>query len=385
MAIGQIPVKSRTGQAARDTGVERPGRAPIAMDREIPVDAHKAIVFPNRMRDERRAAGYAKLLRFASVLPDIPYIRLSKIERGEVVARPDELRRIAGALGIAPASLLIDIDAPDFDLKAWAQPFDDGQPIDHEEERFAILLGAALRVRRTSDPALSIAVIERDFGLPPVNLSRLENAAKPLARWNTAVRSALLRLFDVADEAALRARVIADHRAGALDTALSELANPASRQARTRARIAELKAALEGEAAIERPSPAAAAPSPAASTRALPVHGGAAGDGLIAFVAMGDSVDAPAGAGPDSFALRIGRPTLGGGLPGRSVVIADPAREPVPGGLAAVREGDAYRIVAVIIDRGGTTRGYSVNPDVEITLEGRAPGGVAAVIAALFP
>ena len=128
------------------------------------IDFYRAIVFPNRVREQRQRHGFAKLLRLSAGIPEIPYIRLSKIERGEVVARPDELRRIAAALGIAPADLLLDIDSPDFDIAAWAEPFSDGAQIDLKEERFAVLLGAALRARRTLDPALTIAMIERDFG-----------------------------------------------------------------------------------------------------------------------------------------------------------------------------------------------------------------------------
>ena len=56
------------------------------------------------MREQRRTAGHAKLLRLATSIPEIPYIRLSKIERGEVVPRADELRRIAAALQIALSS-----------------------------------------------------------------------------------------------------------------------------------------------------------------------------------------------------------------------------------------------------------------------------------------
>ena len=217
------------------------------------IDFYRAIVFPNRVREQRQRHGFAKLLRLSARIPEIPYIRLSKIERGEVVARPDELRRVAAALGIAPADLLLDIDAADFDIAAWAEPFSDGAQIDLKEERFAVLLGAALRARRTLDPALTIALIERDYGLPPVNLSRVENAQKPFSRWNTAVQRALFALFGVADEPALRAEVEKRRATGALDAFLATIANPETRIARTRERVAELLAALREEA----PAPAA--------------------------------------------------------------------------------------------------------------------------------
>ena len=96
------------------------GRRDLA---EIRIDPFRNIVFPNRLRGKRSAAGFLKLLRFAAVLPEIPYIRLSKIERGEVVARTDELVRIATALGIAPIDLLVDIDDPGFDIADWPQRY----------------------------------------------------------------------------------------------------------------------------------------------------------------------------------------------------------------------------------------------------------------------
>ena len=107
---------------------ERSGREPA-------IDIHRAFVFPNRMREFRQRAGYARLLHFAAELRDIPYIRLSKIERGEVFARPEELRRIAAALKISPTELLIDIDLPTFDLARWAEPFG-VEASDRDDERF---------------------------------------------------------------------------------------------------------------------------------------------------------------------------------------------------------------------------------------------------------
>src|SRR4051794_36317585 len=93
-------------------------------------DPLRTFVFPNDLRSARREAGFPKLLQFAQRVPEIPYIRLSKIERGEVFARADELVRLAGLLGIAPADLLVDVEEPDFDLERWAAPFIDPQAID---------------------------------------------------------------------------------------------------------------------------------------------------------------------------------------------------------------------------------------------------------------
>lgn len=352
---------------------------------EVPVDLHRNFVFPNRMREQRQSLGYPKLLRLAATIPDIPYIRLSKIERGEVVPRPDELRRIAAALNIAAAELLLDIDSPGFDIATWAEPFGDGAAPDLAEERFAVLLAAAVRARRAGDPALTIAAIEREYGLPPVNLSRIENALKPFGRWNAATQHALFALFGAADEAALRAQVDAQHAAGDLDALLHGIANPRNRHERTRARIAEVAGALEAHAEIPpAPAPAASAAS-AASVRTLDVLGAPLPGGLIADTPSGDTVDAPRNAGPRAFALKVGRATLGGGLPAQAIVIVDPDRQPAPGGLAALREEGGWRLLSVGADRDGRMLGYSANPALEVALDDTDPSRLAAVIGALYP
>lgn len=362
-------------------GKGRRSDAGAAPGGEVQVDLHRAYIFPNRMREQRRSHGYPKLLRLAAAIPEIPYIRLSKIERGEVIARPDELRRIAAALGIAPAELLLDIDAPGFDIAAWAEPFEDGSPADLEEERFAVLLGAALRARRLSDAALTISAVEREFGLPPVNLSRIENALKPFARWNAATHAALYALFGVSNEAALRQLIAAQHGTGALDAFLSKVSDPAARHARSRARIAELAAALEEMPAMPVPRPA---PATVGSVRLIPVHGGALPRGLIADTPTGETIEGPRVAGPRAFGLKVGRATLGGGLPGQATVVADPDRLPVPGGLAALREEAGWRLLTVGSDRDGRTIGYSVNPELEIALDECDPARLAAIVSAIF-
>ncbi|MBQ1497566.1 MAG: helix-turn-helix transcriptional regulator [Sphingomonas sp.] len=352
------------------------------------IDFYRAIVFPNRVREQRQRHGFAKLLRLSARIPEIPYIRLSKIERGEVVARPDELRRVAAALGIAPADLLLDIDAADFDIAAWAEPFSDGAQIDLKEERFAVLLGAALRARRTLDPALTIALIERDYGLPPVNLSRVENAQKPFSRWNTAVQRALFALFGVADEPALRAEVEKRRATGALDAFLATIANPETRIARTRERVAELLAALREEApapaAVPAATPLPLPGAPVTAIRLLPVFGAPLPHGLIGHQPTGKTVEAPHIAGPRAFGLKVCRATLGGGLPAQAIVVADPDRLPVPGGLAALREEEGWRLLSVASGRDGRMIGYSINPDMEVSLDDCDPARLAAIVSAVF-
>lgn len=392
-----------------------PSRPPSAAKRgagrvtgpAIMVDRYRAFVFPNRIREQRRRLGLQKLMALSELLPDFPYIRLSKIERGEVVARAGEVKRIAHALGVQPIDLLSNVTDPDFDIARWAEPFVDAKPVSQREECMAVLLAAALRVRRNTNASLTIATLDQDYGLPPVILSRLENAHKTLDRWNAATIASLCRLFDVADEAALRALVDRQYQAGALNGYVDRIANPETRSARTRAVIAALRAELAPQslrasartaraAKLAPPKPSASdsapdavvsppAPTTSASPRMLDVFGTPLPGGLIALTRSDDRIEAPQRAGPRAFALRVCRATLGAGLPAQAIVIVDPDRAPIAGGLAAIRSAAGHRLVSVTFDRMGATKGYSVVPDLEIDIDALDPADVAAVIAAIFP
>lgn len=363
------------------------------------IDFHRALVFPNHIRKFRKQLNIGSLLELSEGLPAITYIRLSKIERGEIFARADELRALGTALGVEPANLLIDVDDPAFDIAAWAEPFHGAAPTDLEGERGAVLLAAALRARRGGDPDLTIAVLEKDWGIAPVILSRIENALKPLDRWNEDVRAALRRLFDVADDAALMTRVEAMQVEGALDAVLPLVANPEIRLAKSRARIArlrhELAEPIEAAPMPEMPEmpdkvAALAKPAPVKDQKAtalvhlLPVFGAPLPAGLIARTPTDALVEAPRGAGPRAYGLRLGRPTLGAGLPGRATLVVDPDRYPAAGGLAVIEGDGGLRVVSVTADRHGHMLGYSENPDVEIALDALDPATVAAVLSAVF-
>lgn len=370
-----------------------------AMPLSIPVDPFRTVVFPNRVREWRQRAGFARLLPFSGQIADIPYIRLSKIERGEVVPRARELRRIADALGIRPEDLLIDLDAPHFSLERWAARFAERRAQDLPEEAFALALAAAIRLRRQADRTLTIAAIERVYGIAPVTLSRIENAQRPFARWNSATQAAICAVLGVPDETALRDSLTQPVADGVLQSMVAAIQNPALRNQRMRERMVALRAELE----LLRGGDGSFAASPGTSVpggRSLAVFGAPLEDGLVARMPTGLTIADPVGAGPRAFGLRVCRPTLGGGLPGNAIVIVDPDRYPVAGGLAVVREvldttttdpaGDEtlraaiLRIVAVTVDRDGRMFGYSTTPPCEIALDARPSDHLAAIIGASF-
>jgi transcriptional regulator with XRE-family HTH domain len=380
------------------------------------IDQHRAFVFPNKIRKFRKDKGFSALLKLSEQLSSTTYIRLSKIERGEVFAKADELVAIAAALDVTPASLLIDIDDPAFSIADWAAEYQKADNFDCEADRFAVLLAAALRLLRTTSDDLTIAAIEVQYGLAPVILSRIENAFKPFERWSDEIQHALFRLFGVTNEGALRAWIEAAHARGDLAETLPLVANPELRIAKTRAKVGALHAELAGSgddtphtsARVAKITPqpplaplqdrsASATVTPGAAPvteaihaadqitlRLVPVFGSPLSAGLIAKTATGSQVEAPRSAGPRAYGLRVCRPTLGAGLPGRATVIVDPDRFPSAGGLAVVREDAGLRLVSITFDRQGRMLGYSEHPACELLIDEMNPADIASVVGAVF-
>jgi len=386
-----VAVRKQMGmiEATARRNMPRPRAAAIAAagadTRTIALDPHRCIVFPNRLREQRRRHGFSALLGLSAALPAIPYIRLSKIERGEVMARADELQAIAATLGIAAADLLIDIENPAFDMAQWVAQRGQQLEFDPPAEEFAILLAAAFRKNRQADRDLPLAVLESAYGLPPVIVSRIENAVKTPDRWNPTTLRAICAAMGIEDFETLEHTVRAAYAAGSLDPWIARLPGEASRRRRTAERVAELRKQLDGGGSPQRAPEAAASAVVAAPRATLLVLGAPLADGLIAATPANLTVDAPPAAGPASFGLRMCRATLGAGMPASAVLVVDPDVFPTPGGLAVLREDEAFRIVSVGVDRNGAMTGYSAQPDKQIAIDTLDPASVLAVIAAYFP
>ena len=351
---------------------------------DIQVDRYRAVVFPNNIRDKRLAGGYLRLFPFSEKLPAISYIRLSKLERGEVVARVEELKQISAVLGVAPVDLILDIDAPNFNFATWFIPFAEGAATDSDDEAtFAMMLAAAVRARRYSEARLTAGVMDKEYGIPAVILSRIENAHKGLSRWNEQAVANLCKLFGLGDEVELRSYVLNQYQNGVLNRSLMDIPNAADRVVRTRKRIAgllmELKHSSSDGAVIDESHISASLRRRMVAVFGLPLPGG-----LIAMTPTGTEIEAPSIAGARAFGIRVGRASLGAGMPGHATVIVDPDRFPQAGGLALVRQNEDYRLLAVTIGTDGAMLGYSVSPEHEVALDGLAPEDTAAVIAAIF-
>lgn len=368
----------------RKESAQPPLRLVADVDMSVPVDPYRTILFPNHLRDLRRRAGYESLLLLAEHIPEIPYIRLSKIERGEVVAKADELRLIAHRLSIDPLSLLIDIRDADFDFAQWADRRGQSVRVDWRDEQQAILLAALFRRTRQLDRALSLQQLEDDYGLPPVMVSRIENAIKPVARWNPATLEGICRVIGVADLSSLGQHLAEAHAEGQLADWIMRVPGREDRQQKTIMRVEELRNILQNPTADKDAAPRAL-PSAAVPSRArLPVLGSPLPGGLLAPVPTGHEVEAPANAGVRAFGLRLCRPTLGPGMPSNAVLVVDPDTLPSAGGLAVLREGEAFRAVTLATDRQGLLFGYSMIPDREIAIDTLDATDVFAVLAVYF-
>lgn len=357
----------------------------------LAIDPYRTILFPNAVRAHRVEAGIRSLLALCALLPQLPYIRLSKIERGEVFARAEELCAIAGALNLGdPAELLIDIDAPGFSMKAWAGERAVDNALARAGEELAMLLAAALRRLRAEHPALTLARLSEDYRLPAVIVSRIENAVKPVHRWNVETMRALCTLFGAPDRAGLSALLWSEYTAGKLAEWLARIPGANEREARTRERIAALRTELarmkrDGRTAAGAPDARAPVVSSAASfSRQLQVLGVPFGDGLIEPFPNPQYVAPPPSTGEDAYALRMCRASLGPAIPGGAVLIVDPAQAPVQGGLAVLKQGEGLRVLALSTDSEGRMIGHSTNPEKAILLDAVSPADLAKVTAVLF-
>ncbi|MGD9812507.1 MAG: XRE family transcriptional regulator, partial [Sphingobium sp.] len=246
---------------------------------------------------------------------------------------------------------------------------------------------------RSGDADLTLATLQDRFGLPAVMVSRIENAARAFDRWNVETVQSLCALFGVTDRAALASHLRREFGEGTLDDWLPRVPGAAERQKQTRDRVAALRAELEREPVFAPPPrhdpahPHAMPQQPAVRSAPplLTIMGVPIGDGLIEPFPGPQSIAPPPGTGARAYALRMCRTSLGDTIPGSAVLIVDPDRYPVHGGIAVLQEKRGLRVITVTTDRSGHLFGHSINPKKQIALDAYAPADLAMVTAVLFP
>lgn len=205
----------------------------------------RSTVFPNRLRDVRSDQGFASLIDFHKLVPDITYSRLAKIERGQIFPRADELVTISEKLNCRAEDLLIDVTDPSFDRAAWAHGHVEASLAYRGGTMEDMRLGAALRIRRRQ---LGLSTTDmKPFGLPAATVSRIENADRPFSRWSPDIAEGVRRVFGISSVAGISRKVKSYEKDGELDAMMAELFSVGSLQSRQATAFSALASNLPGE------------------------------------------------------------------------------------------------------------------------------------------
>jgi len=318
----------------------------------------RSTVFPNALRDVRRAKGFETLIDFHdNVAKKITYSRLAKIERGQAFPRADELMTIAQALGVPPSRLLIDVNDPKFDREAWAK--------DHVEASLSyrggdiedMRLGAALRIRRKE---LGRSTTEmKAFNLPAATVSRIENADRPFKRWDETTRAGVRRAFGVQTMDEVKRIIRSYEKDGRLADMMHALFSPEVLAERQNKSLSSLLSDIPGtkskrlrqglEDMIARVSNDSDEPEMELTSTAamVPVFEGVSTEGLMHLRPTKEKIRRT-NKGVDGFAVKIDHPVLGPGLPaGSKIVFEEIERSDIAEGMVvAILQRDTVRITA---------------------------------------
>jgi len=317
---------------------------PQALARRIDLDELqengivRSAVFPNALRDVRRQKGFATLRDFDGKTP-ITYTRLAKIERGEIFPEPEELTEIAKALSVPVGRLLLDAQAPEFDREKWARDHIEAKLQNRGGGTDAMLLGAALRVKRL---ALNRATTDlKEFGLPAATVSRIENADRPVERWDASIMRGVAKILKT-KQGTINAVVQQMFDNGELDEMLATLFSPEAIEERNNKRLKVLLSKLPG------PKAAQMLKELSAPVLAKAFQCRDQGDGSFKMKPVDRDIEIPAGGSKSCFAIDMAAPVLGPGIPAGTTIIFDPAVMKLNvGDVAAVRTNDVVRVVIV--------------------------------------
>lgn len=337
----------------------------------------RSTVFPNAVRDVRVRRGFDTLRAFDSKV-DVTYTRLAKIERGEIFPTPTEMKSIARAMGVPVGSLLIDPNDPSFDREAWAREHIEASLSHRGGGIEAMKLGSAMRVRRL---ALGRSTTDmKDFGLPAATVSRIENADRPIERWDASTQKGIAKVLGVRGNAGVTRKVSEMFDAGELDEMLHKLFSPEAIQERNNKHLKALLAELPGKKVAKLLQDL-----DIGEDEIFVMSGESAEHGAFKVSGTERRVTLPVGAGRNSVAIEVVEPVLGPGLPRGTVIVADPDQEVAAGDVAIILSGDRgeARLLSVADGAGGLI-GFSMAMDSTIPLSELPEGStVAKMVAAV--
>jgi transcriptional regulator with XRE-family HTH domain len=345
----------------------------------------RSTVFPNAVRDVRMRRGYDTLRAFDGKV-DVTYTRLAKIERGEIFPTADEMVSIARAMGVPVSSLLIDPNDPSFDREKWAREHIEASLSHRGGGIESMKLGAAVRVCRL---ALGRSTTDmKTYGLPAATVSRIENADRPIERWDAATQKGIAKVLATHGEksvvrgnAGVTRKVGEMFEAGQLDDMLHQLFSPEAIQERNNKRLKVLLAELPTGKKVAK------------LLQDLDVDGdeitvlsGPSGDKGVFTISAGDRrVSIPAGAGRSSIAIEVSEPVLGPGLPRGTVIVADPEQSVASGDVAVILSPDRKEARLLSVQNGDNgLYGFSMAMDSVLTFSSLPEGTtIAKMVAAV--
>lgn len=355
--------------------------ANVVHSSQIPVVENgiaRLTVFPNNLREIRREGGYETLKDFveATKLDAVNYIRLAKIERGQIFPRPEEMLALAEVLKVEPMDLVIDTLEGKFDRVAWARENIKATLKFSGGNREDMRIGAALRVRRRilGIPILSLQA----FGLPAATASRIENAERPFERWKPKVQKAVARAFGLRSMNNADKVIDSYEEDGSLAATMAELFSPAALAERQDNNLLSLLRALPGKKAqrmankLEEQMAASGVSLASAfnvarddegqevnllsSATSLTVYVGKTKDGLTELVESDEpftrAMDTP------DLAMRLDKSVLGMGLPTTALLVFEEfdRKDVADGMVLGLIHGTTIRVVSA----RAVGRGYAL-------------------------
>ncbi len=338
-------------------------------------------VFPNQVRVTRQKVGFATLSDFHNRV-GLTYTRMLKIERGEIFPTSAELKVIAECLNVPVGELLIDETKASFDREAWAREHIEAKLENRGGNIEAMRLGAAVRVKRQ---ALGRSTTNmKEFGLPAATVSRIENADRPIERWDATVQRGIAKVLGARNARRSMQIVNVMYERGELDEMLSTLFSPASIEERNRKRLRALLAELPDTVAADMLDSIGGTEVELrhGADNLLTVSTSILADcGVFKLAPSNRTIRVPAGAGRAAFAIEMAEAVLGPGLPKGSVIVADPHQNPVAGDLVVIRE-EAQREAVVLSTAAGDEGliGFSLMSDEPMKLNLLPVGQVLAKV-----
>jgi len=195
------------------------------MKRTLPVAWD--VLYPNAIAEVRVMRGYQSLMALSRAIPQIPYARLYKLERGTSIARESEITIIAKALRTRPATLMLSsMDAEQ--AQAWADSSSVHQRRVQGGDRQSVILAAAIRYEARRRTYLGRHIIDI-LGIPWSTYHKMINAERPIDRWSDRAMLGIMKMMEVRSWDAVILRSQKLHESGVLSSHLQQVTTPRTR------------------------------------------------------------------------------------------------------------------------------------------------------------